>query len=77
MKFKEYDYKKVKIYNDLYKLLEEFRDSGLKCAILEDVQYSNAEVGARSINQSCARYNYPYIKAVVNNGQIFLINKLK
>lgn len=76
MIFKEFDYKKLKRRSNLYKLLEDFRNSGIKCAILENWNYVNAAVGARSINSACANYKHPYIKAVTKDGQIYLINDL-
>lgn len=76
MRFKEFDYKKIKKRNNLHQMITDFRNSGIKCAILVDWEYVSAAVGARSINSACVRYKTPYIKAVINGEEIYLINEL-
>lgn len=74
--FKEFEYEKTRPYGNLRKLIKDFRDSGFKCAILENWEYANALVGARSINTACKRYKTEYVRAIVRKEQIYLVNDL-
>lgn len=71
MYFTKYEgkfYKKTK----LNKLLEEFEQSGLKIAKLEDCHYSTAAGGAGNINRAAKNFGYLHIKAHSRKGEIFL-----
>lgn len=76
MKFRECELEQVKKRNSLFNLIEDFSNSGLKCAILEDWKYVSANVGARAINSAAVTYKRKHIKARIRNGNIYLINEL-
>ena len=76
MKFTNYDYKKLRRRSNLFKLITDFQKSCFKCAKLEEWEYVNADIGARSINNACKTYKILHVKAVVNDGEIFLVNEL-
>lgn len=71
MYFSKYEakfYRKTK----LNKLLEQFEQSGMEIAKLEDWNYSTAVGGAGNINRAAKIFGYLHIKARARNGEIFL-----
>ena len=75
MRFKKCEYKGYHRKKELFNFLMEFKSAGIKCAVVEDWNYSSAEVGARSINACSSRYGL-HIIARTQKGQIYLINEL-
>lgn len=79
MTFTEYDYSKIE--RGFYKktknldLLDKFRESGLKCAKVEDWTNKDAGQAAASLAQSIKRYKFNGIIAMSRGGEVFLINK--
>lgn len=61
--------------SDNFRLLSEFVDSGLKCAKVEGSHHKSPHYCASSLNQSAKRYNFFSVKAVVRNGELYLINE--
>lgn len=54
-------------------IIEEFVDSGMDCAKVEDFTQKNADVCANGLNQSIKRFSKKGIKAISRNGEVFLI----
>ena len=76
MYFTEADIKKVGNYKrtKIFALLEDFKNSGMKCAKLEGWSYASAKTGTNSISESIKRYNFDGIRAVAKRGEIYLVN---
>ena len=72
MRFTEYTERIRKITN-ITNLLDSFMESGIKVAKLEDWEYVTAQSGAGTINRAAKRLGIHTVKAVVRNGEIFLI----
>lgn len=60
----------------ILKLIEDFRDSGIAVARLEDWNYATPASGAGTINRAAERFGMSYIKARSMNGEIYLVNEL-
>lgn len=60
----------------ILKLLEDFRDSGIAVARLEDWDYVTAGSGTGTINRAAERFGMSFIKARSHNGEIYLVNEL-
>ena len=58
-------------------ILEEFLNSGLECAKVENWTQAQAYSAANSLNKSIQRFNFFSIKAISQNGEVFLIKKDK
>lgn len=56
-------------------ILEEFVESGLECAKVEEWTNKTANSCANSINYSIKRFGYNNIKAFVRNGIVYLIKE--
>ena len=78
MRFVKCDFNEVekKRKSNLSKLILEFRDSGIKCAKLEDWKYCSPRCGAGTINRSAKNLKLHHIKAVVIDDNIYLINTI-
>lgn len=76
MYFVEADIKKVGNYRrtKIFALLEDFKNSGMKCAKLEGWSYANTKTGTTSITESIKRYKFYGIHAVTRRGEIYLVN---
>lgn len=81
MKFTAHNYddlRKSKRPCKLIKLVIDFKNSGLKCAKIEDWKYPSAYIGANVITASCKRQKvYPSIRAITRDNEIYLINDIK
>lgn len=80
MKLVAYDVKKVACNykrTSILEILEEFRDSDMECAKVEDFPHKNAHSCASSLNQGIKRFRMPCVRAFVRNGEVFLIKELK
>lgn len=77
MYFVEADIKKVGNYKrtKIFALLEDFKNSGMKCARVEGWSYASPKTGANSINDSIKRYKFYGIKACAKHGEIYLVNE--
>lgn len=64
---------------NLFKLVKEFVDSDADCAMVAGAaeHYATPSVGATTINESIKRYKFAQIRAVVNNGEIYLVKEYK
>jgi hypothetical protein len=62
----------------LYRLIKEFAESGCECAEVYggSEHYCTPNCGANTINRAIKNYKVPQIKAIVNNGEIYLIKEL-
>lgn len=60
-----------------YKLVKDFVNSGAECALVAgaDKHYANHNVGARSITATIKRYNIVGVKAVANDGKVYLVKE--
>lgn len=56
----------------LLALIEEFRDSGLDLARLEDWNYTSAKVGANAVNAAAKHFKIGCVHAFTRNGNIYL-----
>lgn len=80
MKFEKYDIKNLGMHykrSDNMKLLDEFKASGLKCAIVSEWTCKNARYCSSSIQQTIRRYENEYknITCILRNDEVFLINE--
>lgn len=57
------------------KLIDDFLNSGMQVAKLEDWEYVTAISGAGTINRTAKRLGIRTIKAVTRNGEIFLVRQ--
>lgn len=70
-----------KIQKNAYKksdnllLLEEFRDSGMKCAKVEGFTQKTAGYCATSLNASIKRYKMFNIRAMTRKGKVYLVRE--
>ena len=80
MKFVEVTPDKVKIprpRNNLAKFINEFRDSGVKVAKLEEWHYANSRVGMRTINVASKKCKaFPAIRAFTRGNDIYIVNEV-
>lgn len=60
--------------SDNFRLLDEFMQSGLKCARVEGSTHKKPCSCTSSLNESAKRFNFFSVKAVVRNGEVYLIN---
>lgn len=58
----------------IVEVLEEFADSGLKCAKVEGWTHKSAESCAASFHKSIVHFKMSYIKVTVRKGEVYLIN---
>lgn len=83
MKLVAYDIRKLSGCKGFYKksanleLLEEFANSAMNCAKVEDFTQRNARGCAASLNSSIKRYKMLNIEAHEVKGEVFLIKKSK
>lgn len=63
---------------DLFRLIKEFANSGAECALVAggETHYANPNVGTRSINGAIKLYKFAGIKAIANDGKIYLIKEV-
>ena len=60
----------------LLRFLNEFIDSGMQCARVDDHSYTSAGSGAGAFNNSAKRFGLSGgVKAISRNGEIYLIRK--
>ncbi len=62
-------YKRTKILE----LVENFKESGIKVAKVEDWNYVTAKVGVNSINNSIKYYKIRGVHSFLRNGEIYLV----
>lgn len=64
---------------NIYKLIMEFVRSDAECALVAgaEVHYANHNVGARSITAAIKRYKIAGVKAVANDGKVYLVREVK
>lgn len=74
MRFTEYTERIRKITN-ITNLLDRFMESGIEVAKLEDWDYVTAQSGAGTINRAAKRLGIHTVKAIVRNGEIFLVRQ--
>lgn len=58
-----------------YLLLEEFIESDMECAKIDDDHHSSAASLAASFNNSIKRYKKFNVKVVIRKGEVFLVKK--
>lgn len=58
----------------LVSFIEEFRDSGIHRARVEDHHYCTAQCGANTIRRAAKRCGYFEIETFVRNGEIYIVN---
>ena len=56
-----------------YKILEEFTNSGLKCAVIEDYPHKTANICANSLRVSIARFGMLGIGVIKRKDKVYLI----
>lgn len=78
IRFVECDYKEVEkpTRSNLTNLLAAFENRHIKCAKIEDSTYCSPRCGANTINRRAKSLNLFHIKAVVRNGNIYLVNQI-
>lgn len=80
MKFEKYSIKKIgmgyKRSNNM-KLLDEFKESGLKCAKVTEYTTKTPRYCASSLQQTINRYHKEYrgLRAISRGDEVFLINE--
>lgn len=55
------------------KIIDEFVESDVKCCRIEDYTNKSAASCESSLNHAIKRYNKKGIKAVIRNGEIYLV----
>lgn len=82
MRFTEFDIKKVENagfykYSKNTKLLDEFKESGLKCAVVTEYSAKTAGYCATSLQSTIKHFNkeYKHILCICRKGSVFLINE--
>lgn len=60
---------------DNFAILCEFRESGMKCAAVEDIDYSSVKHGVTTLNASIKRFKMTGIYAKMCKGKIYLVNE--
>lgn len=80
MRFEAYDINLVeaKGYKRSHnvRLLNEFVNSGLACATVEDFEHRDANVCACSLRKTVLRERLYSIKVIVRKGKVYLINEI-
>ena len=80
MKFEKYDIKNIGMHykrSNNMKLLDDFKKSGLNCAVVTEFTTKNAFYCAASLQNTIKRFHSEYkgIVAISRNGSVFLINE--
>ena len=82
MRFTEFDICKIenpKAYNysKNIRLLDEFKESGLKCAVVSDYTTKTSQYCATSIKNTISTHSNEYknIICIHRNGKVYLINE--
>lgn len=57
-------------------ILTKFAESGLECMKVEEYTHSSAYKCASSLNTSAPRFSMPHLRAIVRDGNVYLINTL-
>ena len=65
-------YKRTKLHT----ILLEFSESDYNAARLDDHEYKTANSGASALRQAAKNFGMPHIRAIVRNGNIFLLKIL-
>jgi hypothetical protein len=80
MKFVEYDIEQVALHRykktDNMKLLDEFSESGLACAKVEEYTQRDAHICAASLRKTALHAHMSHIKVIVRKGEVYMINEL-
>lgn len=81
MKLVPYDMQKIPgrgVYkrSENLRILEEFAESGLECAKVEDYTQKNANSCISALNNSIKLYNKNGIQAIMRGGDVFLIKTI-
>ena len=74
MRFTEYK-GRIRKKTNVTKLIDDFTNSGIQVAKLEDWEYVTAISGAGTINRAAKRLGIHTVKAVTRNGEIFLVRQ--
>ena len=74
MRFTEYK-GRIRKKANVTKLIDDFHNSGMQVAKLEDWEYVTAISGAGTINRAAKREGIRTIKAITRNGEIFLVRQ--
>ena len=82
MRFTAYDINKIggkSIYKRSanLRLLEDFIDSELECAKVEDFPHKDAQSCLGSLGHSIVHYGMNNIRCIMRNGEIFLIREIR
>lgn len=77
MKLVPYDIKKIEkgfyARSENLRLLTEFTESNMDCAIVDNYAHKNANYCSTALNVSIKRYGIAGIKSIVRNGVVYLI----
>ena len=64
---------------NVFGIIKEFVNSGAECALVAgaDEHYVNPNVGARSLNSAILRYKFAGVRAVSNDGKLYLVREAR
>lgn len=74
MRFTEYK-GRIRRKTNVTKLIDDFLNSGMQVAKLEDWEYVTARSGSGTINYAAKKLGIRTIKAITQNGEIFLVRQ--
>lgn len=62
---------------DLFRLIKEFANSDAECAVIVGAtkHYCTPNCGANTINRAIKNYKIPRMKAIVNDGKVYLVKE--
>ena len=62
---------------DLFRLIKDFANSDAECALIAGgtEHYCTPNCGATTINRAIKQHKVPQIKAIINDGEIYLIKE--